>query len=399
MRTILYTGKGGVGKTSVAAATAVKSAGLGKRTVVISTDIAHSLGDSLDVKLSGSPAQLAEKLWAMEIDVYQELETHWSTVRNWLTTLMRWQGADDLVAEEMAILPGMEELVGLLHLTNFIDGADYDVMIVDCAPTGETLRLLSFPETASWYMKRIFPLERRAISALRPLIKPVLRLPVPEESVFDSVEFLFKQVDKMRALLTDSEFSSVRLVVNPEKMVVREAQRTFTYLNLYGYSTDLIVCNRIIPQEVADKYFNGWKESQAKYFRLIQEGFSPVPIRTAPLFDSEVVGIPKLRDMGDALFGDEDPTAVFFRGQAQKVDRENGRYSLTIPLPFVSKEEVSLLRSGDELVIQAGQHRRNVILPRSLVGLEVQEAKLTGDELKLRFEERKSPRLTKKREG
>ena len=197
MKILLYTGKGGVGKTSIAAATALRAADLGYKTIVMSTDIAHSLGDSLDVPLSGTATRVADNLWAQEIDVYQELETHWSTVRNWLVGLMQWQGVDQVIADEVAILPGMEELVGLLHITRYADLSEHDSMVIDCAPTGETLRLLSFPETVSWYMKRIFPMERKAIAALRPLIRPLTGIPVPTEDVFDSVEFLYKQLESL----------------------------------------------------------------------------------------------------------------------------------------------------------------------------------------------------------
>ncbi len=390
MRIILYTGKGGVGKTSVAAATALKAAELGYRTIVVSTDIAHSLGDSLDIPLSGSATRVADNLWAQEIDVYQEIETHWSTIRNWLIALLQWQGVDRVIADEIAILPGMEELAGLLYITRYHSQGEYEVLVIDCAPTGETLRLLSFPETVSWYMKRIFPMERRAFTALRPIISSVVPLPLPGEEVFDSVEFLYKELDRMRSILTNPAMSSVRLVMNAEKMVVKETQRTHTYLNLYGYFTDLVICNRLLPRELDGTYFDTWKESQSKYFKMIEEGFAPIPIKVAPLFGREVVGLEMLREMSKAIFGEEDPTQVFYQGQAQTIERENGNFVMRLPLAFTTKEDLSILLSGDELIIQAGHYRRNIFLPRSLIGLPVEEAKLDGKNLKLKFRGRQS---------
>jgi len=389
MRIILYTGKGGVGKTVVAAATALRSAELGYKTIVFSTDAAHSLGDAFNMTLSEEPVAVVDNLWAQEIDVLKELDVHWDTVRNWLTALMRWQGVDEVVADELAVLPGMNELVGLLYICRYHDGGQYDVLIVDCAPTGETLRLLSFPETARWYMQRIFPLERRAFSVLNPLLKPILRMPLPDEKVFDSVEFLFKQIERMRDILTNPQISSVRLVVNPEKMVIKETQRTFTYINLYGYFTDVVTCNRLIPEEVNDPYFSYWKENQKEYYKLIEECFSPLPILRVPLMDREVVGLEMLRAMAQALYGDGDPTKHYFQGRPQEIEHVDGSYILKMFLPLVSKEEISVTQNGDELVIQAGHYRRNVLLPHALTGLPVIEAKLEGNELKLKFEESK----------
>ena len=387
MRTILYTGKGGVGKTSVAAASALRSAELGYRTVVLSTDAAHSLSDSFDHDLGPAPVKITDGLWGQEVDVLREMERHWATVQRWLSGLLSWRGMDAVVADEMAVLPGMEELASLLYINEYHTKGEFDVCIVDCAPTAETLRLLSFPDIARWWMERLFPIERSVARVLRPIVKPVTGLPVPDDEVFESVKVLFQQVDHIRKILDDPSKSSVRLVVNAEKMVIKEAQRTFTYLNLYGYPTDLIVCNRLIPAGVEDPYFAAWKESQARYFHLIESGFHPVPIRKAPLFDHEVVGIEALRHMASALFGEEDPTAVFFAGKAHSIERKEGHYVLTVALPFASKEQISLLRTGDEVVIQAGNQRHHLILPRTLAGLEVAEAKFEGTSLRIAFAE------------
>jgi arsenite-transporting ATPase len=386
MRVILYTGKGGVGKTSVAAATALRCAQRGYKTIVLSTDTAHSLGDSFDISLGGGLQHIAPNLWAQETELSQTMEENWDKIQKWITTLMEWRGMEAVAATEMAILPGMEELANLLYITHY---NEYDVVIVDCAPTGDTLRLLSFPEVLRWWMEKMFPIGRKATGIIRPLIKPFSDLPLPETEVFSAAEELFTELDQIHALLSNWEKSSVRLVLNPEKMVIKEAQRTFTYLNLYGYLTDLIICNRLIPEEVKDHYFDSWKESQGKHYHLIEECFSPIPILNIPLFHQEVVGIPMLNDMAKALFDDEDPTKLFFRGQAQGVKREDDYYILSIPLPFLAKEDISLTKSGSELIVHAGKYRRNIILPHILIGLEVQGAKFEGDELRIRFEERK----------
>jgi len=386
MRIILYTGKGGVGKTSVAADTALRAAELGHRTIVLSTDLAHSLADSFDTKLSGTPTPIAPNLWGQEVDIYEEIKTHWGTIEAWVSAVMTWRGLDQIVADEMAVLPGMDELSSLLQIITHYDSGQYDVIIVDCAPTGDTLRLLSFPEIARWWMERMFPIERQAARLLRPVFKPLLGLPFPGDEVFDAIQQLFQQLARMRTLLTDPEKSSVRLVVNPEKMVIKETQRTFTHLNLYGYATDLIVCNRLLPDRVHDAYFDGWKRQQASYFEMIEEDFAPLPIRSVPLLEQEVVGKEMLRAMAEALFGKEDPAQVFYHGRVHEIEKADGSYILAIPLPFVTKEEISLARSGDELVVQAGRFKRNILLPRALVGLEVRGAKFEGDRLKIRFE-------------
>jgi len=385
MRIILFTGKGGVGKTSVAAATALRSAELGYKTIVFSTDAAHSLSDSFDIPLGNEPRLIVPDLWGQETELSQTLEAQWGGIQRYLSALLAWRGMDEMVAEEVAILPGMEELANLLYIVRYQEEGQYDVIIVDCAPTGETLRLLSFPETIHWWMTKMFPIGRRVAGVVYPLARALMDMPIPDGEVFDSIEELYSELDKMRTLLTDAEKTSMRLVVNPEKMVIKEAQRTFTYFNLYGYSTDLIICNRLIPEGVGGHYFQAWKDSQRKYHQLIKECFAPLPISDVPLMEQEVVGIPKLRIMAEALYGGDDPTAVFFRGQVQDIQKENKHYVLTLTLPFSSKEKISLTQSGDELTIQVANFRRNVILPHALRGLAVSEAKLEEGRLKIRF--------------
>jgi arsenite-transporting ATPase len=385
MRVILYTGKGGVGKTSVAAATALRAAGLGHRTLVMSTDAAHSLGDSFDMPMGGEPVPIVDNLWGQELDVFREIDRNWGTLQDWLKVLMAWRGLDEVVAEEMAVLPGMEELAGLLHLINHHDEGKYDVIVVDCAPTGETLRLLSFPDVARWWMHRIFPIERVAARIARPVLRRVTDLPLPDDEVFSAVKELFAKLEDMRDILTDPATSSVRLVLNPEKMVIKEAQRTFTYLNLYGYATDLVVCNRVIPEAVSDSYFQTWKETQERYYRQVEEAFAPLPIFKAPLMEQEVVGLTMLERFGEAVYGTLDPTAVLYQGQIHQIRQEDSQYVLTLTVPFATREEISISQVGDELVVQVGNFKRNIILPRALAGMESRGAKLDGDRLSIVF--------------
>ena len=386
MRVLLYTGKGGVGKTTVAAATAVRSAQLGHRTIVLSTDAAHSLSDSFEVPLSGEAVAVAANLWGQETNITDTMETYWRDIEDWMSALMAWRGMEQIVADELAILPGMEELANLLYITNYYYGGDFDVVVVDCAPTGDTLRLLSFPEVLGWWMDKMFPIGRTAVTMTRPFVRRVVGMPVPDDRVFASVERLYAHLDKMHELLTDPKKSSVRLVVNPEKMVIKEAQRSFTYFTLYGYATDLVVCNRLLPDDVTDPYFESWKESQGRYYKMIEEAFSPIPILAVPLMHEEVVGISRLERLAEVLFGDRDPADIFFRGQAHDIVRENGCYVLALPLPFSSKDSVSLMRNDDELVVRVGSHKRNIVLPRTLSRLPVRDAKFDNDMLRIRFD-------------
>ena len=386
MRIILYTGKGGVGKTSIAASTALRAAGQGHRTLVMSTDPAHSLADSLDMPLEGYPVEVTSNLWAQEVDVLQELNIHWKTVQEWLSALMRWQGADEVVAEELAVLPGMEELASLLYVVRHHHSGDYDLLVIDAAPTAETLRLLSFPDMAKWYMNRLFPLERKVAAAVRPLARGVLRLPVPSAKVFDSIQNLYSQLEEMRGLLQDRGNSSMRLVVNPEKMVIKEAQRTFTYLNLYGYHTDLIVCNRVIPEEADGSFLSNWRQAQRGYIKLIHEAFDPLPVCKAPLMEQEVVGLEALDRLATHVFQQEDPSQIFYNETIQELTSANNRHQLRLKLPFASKDALSLMQHGDDLTIQTGPYRRSLTLPKMLAGVAVAEAKLEGDILKLTFE-------------
>jgi arsenite-transporting ATPase len=383
-RIIVYTGKGGVGKTSVAAATALLCAQGGKRTLVISTDIAHSLADSFDVALGSEPTPIAENLWGQESDVYYNVRRYWGTIQRYVQSVFKWRGLDDVLAEELTVLPGMDELASLLWIAEHHDSRKYDVIVVDAAPTGETVRLLSLPEAGRWWLERIFPIQRRAMQIAGPVLRRVMGVPVPDDAVFAAGEELFHRLDHMQQLLADDSKSSVRLVLNLEKMVIKEAQRSFTYFHLFGYPTDLVVCNRVLPPGTG-AYFEAWQEAQRRYQPLVEESFAPVPVRSVPFFDREVVGLEMLGRLGRSLFAGEDPAQFFYRGRPYRVRRENGGFVLTLDLPFTSKEDVKLNRHGDELVLQVGAWRRNLVLPRALVAAPARGAKLDGNTLRVDF--------------
>jgi arsenite-transporting ATPase len=386
MRVLMFTGKGGVGKTSVSAATALRSADLGYRTIVLSTDPAHSLADSYELPIGNEPTLLAPNLWGQEIDLLHQMELHWGRVQEYLSAIFVWRGMSDLVAEETSVLPGMEELASLMQITALAESGLYDVIVVDCAPTGATLQLLAFPELARWYLDKISPFQKAAIKVAGPMIKRMVEVPLPDEDLFQSVEDLVMQLHRVSTLLGDPATSSMRLVLNPEKMVVKEAQRALTYLSLYGYATDLVVCNRMIPATVSDGYFANWKEIQAKYHQFVEEAFAPLPILDVPWFDDEVVGLPMLRRMGEALYGAQDPTTTYYAGQSQEVRKINGVYQLRLPLPFVEKSDIKLTRSmHDELIVHIGNWKRNIALPRVLAGLPVQGARYEERDLVVYF--------------
>lgn len=399
MRVILYTGKGGVGKTTVAAASALRSAEFGYRTIVLSTDSAHSLSDSFDLHLSGEPQPIAANLWGLEPEMSHTMETHWGIIQRWMSALLVWRGMEEIIADEMTILPGMEELAYLLYIVDYYRSREYDVIIVDCAPTGQALRFLSFPEILHWWMEKMFPIGRKAITLAQPLAKALTNIPMPDDKVFASIENLYSELDEIQAVLSNQDISSVRLVVNPEKMVIKEAQRTFTYLNLYGYLTDLIICNRIIPEKVDDLYFSLWKESQSKYYEMIEECFAPLPIATVPLLNQEAVGIPMLEVIANALYREDDPTNFFFRGQVQDLHKEDEHYILTLSLPLAEKGSISLMQSGNELIIGVGNFKRNIILPHTLVGLTATEARLEDGKLKIGFRQREPKAPSSRKAG
>jgi arsenite-transporting ATPase len=386
MRIIVHTGKGGVGKTSISAATALRCAEMGLKTIVLSTDTAHSLGDSLDLEIGPEPQQLRDNLWAQEVDARYSMDKYWGSFQKYMVALFTQRGVKDIVAEEVTILPGFEEGAHLLWIDKYVKEGFYDVLIVDAAPTAETLRLLSLPDVTRWWFEKLFSLTRGAARFLRPLAKPLLRTELPDQDAFDTVDNLFKTLDNVRELLSNPEMSSLRLVVNPEKMVIKETQRTYTYLNLYGYATDAVICNRILPDEVTDPYFAQWKDLQKQNIGLIQEAFGDLPLLKAPMFDRDVNGMDTLRRLGDALYKSDNPSEVMFKGSTHQITPDKaGGYLLRVPLPFADKDDLDLYRSADELTLRVGPYRRNIVLPHALWDLEIGDAKFEEAALNIRF--------------
>lgn len=386
-RTILYTGKGGVGKTTVAAATARRCAAAGLRTMVLSTDPAHSLSDALDTQLGAQPTPVADRLDGQEVQAQDEIERHWEAVSGWLSELLADRGVDAISAEELTVPPGMDELFSLLQIKEHHESGSYDAIVVDCAPTGETLRLLSFPDVCTWWLEKVFPVQGRMLAAARPLARSLMPdLALPGDDVFEDMERLARNLVAMNGILRDRERTTVRLVMNPDRMVVKEAMRTFTYLNLYGYLTDAVVVNRVLPEEAADGYFAGWRERQQEHLDLVRSGFSPVPILTAPHFPHEVVGPEALDELGEAIFDGLDAAGVLHSDLAQELSVENGRATLRLPLPFAEKGDVKLRKIGLEVVVRVGAQKRTIMLPPAMAAYDARGARFADGALEVTFE-------------
>jgi arsenite/tail-anchored protein-transporting ATPase len=387
MRIIVHTGKGGVGKTSTSAATALRCAEMGLKTIVISTDTAHSLADSLEKEIGPEPVLLYPNLWAQEVDARYSMDKYWGRVQKYMVALFSKQGVNDIVAEEVTILPGLEEGAHLLWINKYFNDNEFDVLIVDAAPTAETLRLLSLPDVTRWWFDKIMTLTRGAAKVLRPIGKILRRGDdMPEDDAWEQIEQLFSTLDSVRTLLTNPEVSSIRLVVNPERMVIKETQRTYTYLNLYGYATDAIVCNRIIPDEVTDPYFSMWKANQKENINFIGEAFGELPMLRSPLFGGEITGLEGLRKLGAALYGDRNPAEQMFSGRTHTIESlGKDDFRLNVPLPFADKKDLDIYRSRDELTLRVGPYRRNIVLPYALWNLEIADAKFEESSLRIRF--------------
>jgi arsenite-transporting ATPase len=383
-RTILYTGKGGVGKTSVAACTARRCAAAGLRTLVISTDPAHSLSESLGVELAGQPTPAGDHLWGQEVKAQEEMERHWSGVQDWLGELFIERGLDRISAEELTVPPGMDELFSLLQLQAQHHGGEWQAIIVDCAPTGETLRLLSFPDVARWWIEKVFPRERQILAAARPLARSLLDIPMPSQAVFADIQRLSQNLIEMNEILRDRESCTIRLVMNPDKMVIGEAMRTFTYLNLYGYVTDAVVVNRVFPAGVGD-YFAVWRRVQEEHLELVRSAFGPVPLLTAPYFEQEVVGAEMLDRLAAELFSDHEPAAVLHETITHELTVSEDGASLRIPLPFAHKGEISLKKIGLELVVGVDGQRRTIMLPAAMAGYNPSGATFEDGKLEVKF--------------
>ncbi|MEZ4862079.1 MAG: ArsA family ATPase [Caldilineaceae bacterium] len=394
MRIILYLGKGGVGKTTVAAASALRSAELGYRTLVVSTDIAHSLADSLDLPLTGEPTEVAPNLFAQEINVLDEIRLHWGQMQEYLGTILRRQGMNKTIAEEMAIIPGMEEIVSLLHVHKQAMEGHFDRVIVDAAPTGETMRLLTMPESFQWYVGR---LSGWGDTTLR-LASTLLRKVIPEKDLLTGLNHLVDGVKALQKVLIDPNVTSYRVVLNPEKMVIKEGARAVTYLSLFGYPVDAVVVNRILPgivsdgqgevqlvQPSTDAYLRGLQSIQVRYLAEIERDFYPLPILRAGWFDSEMVGLPKLQALAATLFANQDPGAIFHVGQTQQILEDGEDFVLKLPLPHVELNKVKLTKRGDELFISIGNFKRELLLPAVLAQRNAGGALFTDGILQVRF--------------
>ncbi len=384
-RTILYTGKGGVGKTSVAACTARRCAAAGARTLVISTDPAHSLSESLGVKLGGEPVRVDDQLWGQEVKAQEEMERHWSGVQDWLGELLVERGVDRISAQELTVPPGMDELFSLLRLQAHHQSGQWDTIVVDCAPTGETLRLLSFPDVARWWIEKVFPFERQILAAVRPIARSLLDIPLPSQAVFADIQRLSQNLIAMNEILRDRRHCTVRLVMNPDKMVIGEAMRTFTYLNLYGYLTDAVIVNRLFPPGVGD-YFADWRRLQEEHLERVNSAFSPVPVLCAPYFEQEVVGAEMLDRLADALFSAHDPAEVLHTALTQELTVSETGAHLRLALPFASKGEISLKKIGPELIVGVDGQRRTIMLPPALADMRPTTATFEDGALEVRFD-------------
>lgn len=388
MRIILFTGKGGVGKTTLAAASALLSAKNGYKTLIISTDAAHSLSDSFETHISNQPKQIVPNLFGQEINALEEITKKWGDIKKYLTALFASQGIDEIEAEEMSVFPGMEELFSLTQIHNYNKTSDYDVIIVDCAPTGDTLRLLSAPEITNWYLKHIFPIQRTAAKAIRPVANRVLPFPFPEDKIFEAMQQLTTQLAEMKEILSDDKKTSIRLVLNPEKMVIKEAQRAFTFFNLFGYSVDSIIVNRMIPPGVTDAYFKNWKTIQATYLQMIKECFSPLPIFTLELLEQEIVGIELLLKIAKKVYGNKNPTQLFLSKKPIVIEKAKGGFDMFLNLPFVEKKDLDLYRNEEELIIRVGNYKRNILLPQTLLNYSIKSAKFEKEKLKISFRQK-----------
>ena len=383
MRILLFSGKGGVGKTSVAAATGIRLAELGHRTLIMSVDPAHSLADSFDLNdalfhgSTSEPKQIRDRLSIQEVNVNAEVKRHWKEISAYVTSILRTSGLGEVEAEEMAIFPGMEELSAMMYVNMYRKEQTFDVVVLDCAPTAESLRFISMPTTLDWYMKHVFKLQRSLLRAVRPIANRVAPVELPPDNYFKNIESLFSKIQGIDTLLEDPQTSSVRLVTNPEKMVLRETQRAFVYFSLHGLTVDRIIVNRVLPAEVQDKFFDAWRASQRKTIEEIEAYFSPITVSKIPLFQNEVLGYDRLQGLAQVLYGaSDDPSAVTQVNPPYAFARNGDHYEIQLRVPFTEKSEIGLFKKDDELVVEIGTVRRHVGLPTSMATLEPTRARL-----------------------
>ena len=390
-RIILFAGKGGVGKTSISSATGINSSRRGFRTLVMSLDAAHSLSDSFDLnkelmdRNKGIPLKVDENLWIQEVDIQQEIERHWKDIYSYVTDLFHMTGLDDLVSEELAILPGMEEISSLLYINQYIREREFDTIILDCAPTGESIRFLSIPTALDWYMRKVFKIEKQVTKIARPVAKKIYSVPLPGESYFDSIQSLHDKLKGIDKVLTDPHITTVRLITNPEKIVIKETQRAYMYFCLYGLHVDGIIINRIVPENFFEDYLGEWKKIQETYVTAIKEIFSPLPVFHVPLFSKEIVGKEDLSRLADVLYGGKNPLDIFYLEKVYTIEKEDGTYCLKVTLPFVGQRDLELYKKGDELIIRTPGHNQHIMLPKKVASFEPSKATFLGNTLHIHF--------------
>ena len=351
----------------------------------MSTDPAHSLGDSFDVELGSEATKVADNLWAHEVSSLHEMQRHWAKLHEYAVEVFSTQGLDEVLADEVANPPGMDEVASLMWIKHYAQRAEHDVLIVDCAPTGETLQLLTFPDAAKWWLDKIYPWSRRAMRVARPVLQPMMGMPLPSDEVYASLKDLLLDLDGMRKVLTDPEVTTVRIVLNLEKMVIKEAKRAYTYLSLFGYVTDAVVVNRLLLGELHDELFQKWQRIHHRYQAEVEHSFSGIPIFNVPLFDREVVGAKMLATMAKAIYGEEDPAQRFATSNPQRIDKDGTDYVLSLKVPFVDRSAVDLSRHNGELFVTVGNYRREISLPRVLARRETAGASIEDGELRVRF--------------
>lgn len=385
MRIILYTGKGGVGKTSIAAATACRIAAAGKKVLAVSTDQAHSLGDSLNCKLCNEPVEVTKNLYAMEVDAVAECEQGWGKLKDYFKKLLTSRNGDSIEAEELLVFPGFEELTALFKMKDIYDEGKYDVLIVDCAPTGETLSLLKFPEMFGRWIEQLLPVKRKAVKVAGPAVEKITKIPMPEDAIFDEIEVLCRKMEELQKLMWNQDIVSIRIVTTPEKIVTSEAKRNFSYLHLFHYNVDAIIVNKVYPKESLPGYFGKWIKKQEDALEDIKESFAYIPIFYLMLQKYELRTIERLKEVSQSLYGNVNPEDILFQGSIFTTEKEGEREILKIALPFFELKDMDLTQKGDELTLTIRNERRKFILPGKLRNRDVQSAKYEGGFLKLIF--------------
>ncbi|MBK1809836.1 ArsA family ATPase [Clostridium sp. YIM B02505] len=385
MRIILYTGKGGVGKTSIAAATACKISSEGKKVLIVSTDQAHSLSDSFDIKLSNNPLEINENLYALEIDSIIENENSWANINNYIQKLLIAKSEKSIEAEELLVFPGFEELLSLIKIKDIYDQGKYDVLIVDCAPTGETMSLLKFPDLLKWWMEKLFPIKRKGAKFAKPLVEATIKIPMPTDDVFDEIEKLYSKVDELHTLMINKDIVSIRIVTTPEKIVIKEAKRSFSYLHLFDYNVDGVIVNRIFPEDSLKGYFSKWGSIQKESLEDIYESFKDIPIFKLELMSSELRKYDVLKEVGSKIFSRVDADKILFKDKIFDIEKQDNGYSFNINMPFIDKKDLKLSQKGDEITITIKNERRSFVLPTKLQAKEIVGAKYDDGKLQIFF--------------